>query len=266
MKRPITNQTSLQETGMRQNSTHPGAAVVGAIAILLFGMTAANSGQGGALSTRARPIEDFLNAQGTLPFPAELQSLGWTDPKTVRFAQVDFTGSANKWIEEESANFDDPISLGTEIEGKVLERPLPDGRAEVTVLLHTRNALTWVVELESLAQPIDPYSDYLVFGHRAQDVLQGDDPALGESFLKWVFINDAPGDELPDLLAEMVAGPTVEMIMLSFEAHAVGTLREPFGVPDGTPGHAQVTEIGLGKGATPDGWPAEHINLKVAGR
>ena len=76
-------------------------------------------------------------------FPAELQSAGWTDPKTVRFAQVDFTGHANKWIEEQSGG---AMSLGTETEGKVIERRLPDGRAEVTVLLHTKNALTWVME------------------------------------------------------------------------------------------------------------------------
>lgn len=253
---------------MRRHLTHANGAVAGAIAILLLGMTAIAGGKAPGSSVQIRPIEDFLDAQGTLPFPAELQSLGWTDPETVRFAQVDFTGQANKWIEEESDNRDDPISLGTETEGKVIERPLPDGHAEVTVLLHTKNALTWVVELESLVQPIDPYSDYLVFGNRALDVLDGADPALGESFLKWVFINDAPGDPLPDLLAEIVVGPTVEMIMLSFEAHADGTLREAFGVPDGTPGRAQVTEIGLfppGKGATADGWPAEHINLKVVG-
>ena len=250
---------------MKRQSTHASVAVAGTIAIVLLGMAAIASGKAPESSVQIRPIEDFLDAQGTLTgdpfnFPAELESLGWTDPKTVRFAQVDFTGQANKYIIKESEG----ISLGTETEGKVIERPLSDGRAEVTVLLHTRNALTWVVELESLVQPIDPYSDYLVFGHRADDVLQGMDPALGESFLKWVFINDAPGDPLPDLLAEVVVGPTVETIMLSFEAHADGTLREAFGVPDGTPGRAQITEIE--NGATADGWPAEHINLRAVGR
>ena len=244
---------------MKRHSTHASVAVAGAIAIVLLGMAAIAGGKAPESSVQIRPIEDFLDAQGTLPLPAELQSLGWTDPKTVRFAQVDFSSHANKWIVESGG-----ISLGTETEGKVIERPLSDGRAEVTVLLHTKNALTWVVELESLVQPIDPYSDYLVFGHRADDVLQGMDPALGESFLKWVFINDAPGDPLPDLLAQFVVEPTVETLMLSFEAHADGTLREAFGVPDGTPGRAQITEIE--NGATADGWPAEHINLKAVGR
>ena len=219
-----------------------------------------------------RPIEDFLDAQGTLPgapyyipIPAELSSSGWTDPKTVRFAQVDFTGLANKWIEESGG-----MSLGTETEGKIIERRLPDGRAEVTVLLHTKNALTWVVELDSLEPPLDPDSGHLLFGHRAQDVLDGADPALGESFYKWVFITETPDAPLPDQLAEIVVGPTVETLMLSFEAHADGTLREAFGVPDGTPGRAQVTQtcrFSPGRDATlAKGWPAEHINLKVVGR
>jgi hypothetical protein len=260
MKSLITNQPSLKETKMRRHLTHASAAVAGAVAILLLGMMATNGSQGATPSAKIRPIEDFLDAQGTLPFPAELQSAGWTDPKTVRFAQVDFTGLANKWIEESGG-----MSLGTETEGQVIERPLPDGRAEVTVLLHTKNALTWVME----PWAFDPYGDYLVFGNRAQDVLDGADPALGESFYKWVFINKAPGAPLPDQLAEIFEGPTVETLMLSIEAHADGTLREAFGVPDGTPGRAQITETGLfppGKGATAEGWPAEHINLKVVGR
>ena len=112
----------------------------------------------------------------------------------------------------------------------------------------------------------DPYGDDLVFGHRAQDVKDGADPALGESFLMWVFITDTPGAPLPDLFAETVLGPpTVETLMLSFEAHADGTLRGDFGVPDGTPGRAQITEIGLFPPGKDARWPAEHIKLKVVG-
>jgi hypothetical protein len=262
MKRPITNQPSPKETRMRGQLTHANAAVAGAVAILLLGMTATSGGQRAAPSVKTRPIENFLNVQGTLvPFPvtAELQSIGWTDPKTMRFALVDYTGLANKWMEEQSGG---TISLGTETEGKIIERRLPDGRAEVTVLLHTKNALTWVMA----PWAFDPYGDDLVFGHRAQDVLDGVDPALGESFLMWVFINKAPGAPLPDLVAETLVGPTVETIMLSFEAHADGTLRGAFGVPDGTHGRAQITEIGLFPPGKDPRWPAEHINLKIVGR
>jgi hypothetical protein len=262
MKSPITNQPSLKETRIRGQLTHASAAVVGAVAILLLGMMAASGGQKSAPSVQIRPIEDFLDAQGTLvpfPVPAELQSIGWTDPKTERFALVDYTGFANKWIKEQSSG---TISLGTKTEGKIIERRLHDGRAEVTVQLHTKNALTWVME----PWAFDPYGDELVFGYRAQDVVDGADPALGESLLMWVFINKAPGDPLPDLVAETLVGPTVEMIMLSFEAHADGTMRDAFGVPDGTPGRAQITEIGLFPPGKDARWPAEDIKLKVVGR
>lgn len=244
---------------MRGQLTHANAVVAGAVAILLLGMMAASGGQKAESSVKIRPIKDFLDAQGTLGGPAELQSIGWTDPKTMRFALVDYTGFANKWIKEQSGG---TISLRTKTEGKIIERPLPDGRAEVTVLLHTKNALTWVME----PWAFDPYGDYLVFGHRAQDVVDGADPALGESLLMWVFINKAPGDPLPDLVAETLVGPTVEMIMLSFEALADGTMRDAFGVPDGTPGRAQITEIGLFPPGKDARWPAEDIKLKVVGR
>ena len=244
---------------MSRQLTHASAAVAGAVAILLLGMMVASGGQKAESSVKIRPIKDFLDAQGTLGGPAELQSIGWTDPKTERFALVDYTGFANKWIKEQSSG---TISLGTKTEGKIIERPLHDGRAEVTVLLRTKNALTWVME----PWAFDPYADDLVFGYRAQDVVDGADPALGESLLMWVFINKAPGDPLPDLVAETLVVPTVEMIMLSFEANAHGTLREDFGVPDGTPGRAQITEIGLFPPGKDARWPAEEIKLKVVGR
>ena len=83
----------------------------------------------------------------------------------------------------------------------------------------------------------------------------------------WVFISKAPGAPVPDLFTETVVGPpTVEMVMLSFEAHADGTLREEFGVPDGTPGRAQITEIGLFPPGKDPRWLAEQIKLKVVGR
>ena len=269
MKRPITNLPSLKETRMRGQLTNASAAVAGAVVILLLEMMAASGGQKAAPSVQIRPIEDFLDAQGTggngLPAPLN-GDLGAFDAKAGRFIQVDYSGLANKWIVDNGGK-----SLGTETEGTIIERPLPDGRAEVTVLLHTRNALTWV----SVYQPaIDPPLGDWLFGHSAEDVLGGADPALGESILKWVFINDAPGAKLPDLFVEIVPLPPApvphQTIMLLMEASALGTLREAFGVPEGTPGRAQTTQTGLfqttGKGATADGYPAEHIKLQVVGR
>jgi hypothetical protein len=110
----------------------------------------------------------------------------------------------------------------------------------------------------------------LLFGNDAGEVLDGAPPALGDSFFEWVFINNAPGAPLSDLIAQFVFGPTIETIMLSFEASADGVLREAFGVPDGTPGNMQVTQTApfrhWGVGFATAAWPAEHINLRVVGR
>ena len=57
--------------------------------------------------------------------------------------------------------------------------------------------------------------------------------------------------------------------MLSIKVHAAGTLREAFGVQDGTPGRLTCTQTGLFftnfQGATADGFPVESIDLRVVG-
>lgn len=272
MKDSITNQSALQETRRRTCLAHARAAVAaGAVSILLLGTTVARADQGPASSAHSRPIEDFLEAQGifALNLPpqdlAKVLATGWTDRTTGRFASVDCWGLANEWIEEQS---DETLSLGTEIEGKLVERPLPDGRAEVTVQIHTKNALVWVAEL----LPPEPPWGELLFGHFPEEILAGAEPGLGESSFTWVFINEAPGAPLPDLLAEVLVGPTVETLRISMTSQADGLLRESFSVPAGTLGRAQVTQIGrllppgLDATLTSGKWPTEHIHLKIVGR
>jgi hypothetical protein len=94
-----------------------------------------------------RPLSDFINAQGTTtcftpPAPAQL---GWGtgNNKTNgnknltpgRFALIDYTGLEGKYLLSQG------IDLGTTVSGSVLERPLADGSALVTVDLQTKNAL-----------------------------------------------------------------------------------------------------------------------------
>jgi hypothetical protein len=119
--------------------------------------------------TIQRPIEDFVNAQGTfcipcgapgttcingcgLFIPPVANFVGWDtlqevppqqgNVQPVRCASVDYAGLANAKIEELSGG---TISFGTTTSGTVTERALADGRAEVSARLHTTNALTWVV-------------------------------------------------------------------------------------------------------------------------
>lgn len=210
-----------------------------------------------------RPIEDFVNAQGTYCYdedgdgvcdlfvPPVLNFIGWTDPAEGIMASVDYAGLANAWAEG---------AFGTETTGTVTERPLPDGRAEVHVRLHTTNALSWVVDADDWAD------GDLHFGHRAHEVVQeGEEAAMGESFLHVKFINTAPGAPLPDLIQFFDAPEEgQELLFLSFYARADGPL------PDGTPGRLQVVQTGLFmtafQGATADGFPAENIILNAVGQ
>ncbi len=112
-----------------------------------------------------------------------------------------------------------------------------------------------------------------MFGHRAADVIAGKDAALGDSLFKIVFINTAPGAPLPDLEQFFVAPlPGQELKSLYIYARADGTLRAAFGVADGTPGRATVTQTGLFMthfcvpvGTTGDCFAVENIGLQVVG-
>lgn len=239
--------------------------------------------------TTKRPISDFVDNQGTfciddgmggcfLFVPPVANFLGWDtlqevppqqgNVQPVRCASVDYAGLANAKIEELSGG---TISFGTTTSGTVTERPLADGRAEVSVRLHTNNALIWVASGGD-NNTCDFATDPLLFGHRVPDVLAGADAALGESFLQVKFVNTAPGAPLPDL-EQLIFAPEPGQefpSFISFTARADGTLQGNFGVPDGTPGRAEVIQTGLFmtqfKGATGDAFPAERINLQVVGK
>jgi hypothetical protein len=220
-----------------------------------------------------RPVEDFVETQGTyciddgmggcvLFVPPIENFFGLSDPAEDVSASVDYAGLADNWIIDASGG---TVSFDT---GQVVERPLPDGRAEVDVNLHTTNALTWVVDGGDFA------NGDLLFGNRAPDVLAGADAVLGDINFRVKFINTAPGDPLPDLL-QLAIEPLPGQEFLSFLAanvHADGSFHEAFGVPEGTRGKVQIVERGLltnpgqGSFAGDDGFPVERINLIVTGR
>jgi len=235
-----------------------------------------------AQRTIQRPIEDFLKTQGTccndmpsLWLPPDPNFCHWTPPQNtrfVRFAGVDYAGLAPEAY---------PHGGGPQFSGTVTERPLKDGRAEVTVLLHTKGANAWVVELDFNDPEHDTWYQIAqkptLFGHRPSEVASGAPQALGDSFLKAVFINYAPGAPLPDLLLflwgvyfePLPSGLEIRSVL--FQAEAEGPLTAQFGVPENTPGMLHILEnanldaTAPGK-ALADLWPAEIVNLKVVGR
>jgi hypothetical protein len=229
-----------------------------------------------------RPIDDFLKTQGTFCFdlgqgcivfvPPLDNFVGWAKLNNVgigRGASIDYAGIAAAYLKDRG------IRLGTTMDGTVSERRLKDGRAEVSVVLHTTNALSWAVPVD-VSEPNpdqNPFGDNpLLFGARVPDVVAGAPPALGNSQLKVVFKNSKPGAPLPDLL-QLLNEPEAdqELVEMSFRGQADGALHATFDVAEGTPGRLTVAQTGLlgrssHKGATADGFPAELVNLKSAGR
>jgi len=213
------------------------------LTLMVIGVLAigANPVHASRSATLNRPISDFVSQQGKfclddgmggclLFVPPVPNFAGWADVTVSKFVLVDYAGVVNAFYGG---------VFGTQTTGTVVERPLRDGRAEVTVNLDTSNALTWV------AVCCDFANGTLLFGHRAPEVLAGLDAALGESFFHISFTNTAPGAPLPDLIQLFIQpAPGQEVNNFVFHANVNGTLRSAFGVPDGTPGKVTVAQTG----------------------
>ncbi|MGH9801567.1 MAG: hypothetical protein ACRD82_14485 [Blastocatellia bacterium] len=233
------------------------------------------------MQTVHRPLSDFLSAQGTVSVfnccaPMVPDYIGWTRPFSTpaadqRLALVDYAGVGNNWLVANGYP-----SLGTTISGNITERPLADGRAEVTVNLHTRNALAYALTFD-LAGPINQNQlNPLLFGFKPQDLLADPtkQPALGQSHLHVVFKNPAPGTSLPDIVNAFVLGNTVpgqELVSIYFNATATGELRAASGFPEGASGRLTIVQSGIlfrgsFKGGTADGFPAEIVELRRVGQ
>jgi hypothetical protein len=153
--------------------------------------------------TVKRPLTDFLEAQGTSSsfFPPFPDYVGWINGDTLEeaenFCLIDYAGVAGAYMLDEYF-----IDLGTEVRGQVFEKELPDGSAEIKVVLHTKNALGFMQDVQAL---VDSGFDFAgtptVFGNKALDVANGAPPALGAVSLNLTFRIAAPGDDLPDFQA-----------------------------------------------------------------
>jgi hypothetical protein len=221
-----------------------------------------------ALPENQRPISDFVDAQGASSLggfqivPPIENFLGFDDPSQDLSISVDYAGLADDYLGG---------MLDTTFKGNIIEAELSDGRAEVTVNLHTDNALVWVKQGSFFGDAGKPCEDLddLLFGVCATAVLRGVEPTLGKSLLRVVFTNTAPNAPLPDLI-KILAGEAEEgqeLIFISVTASAGGTFI------DGSPGRVKVIEQGFivppGKSqgkALEDGFPVEKIILRETGK
>lgn len=255
-----------------KSSNQPNPKSKAPAGILATVLIAAALGLANAASAGQRPISDFLTRQGTyclddgsggclLFVPPAGNFLGWSDPKTAYFTAFDYAGIANAYVGG---------AFGTTMSGTVDERPLPDGRAEVSVVLQTRNALAWA------SSAANDFPGPILFGHLLSEVLAGAEPVLGSCTLQVRFINTAPGAPLPDLIQLLFVPEASQALeFLAFSAEARGGLRAAFGVPEGTAGVLQTRQSGLVKVAgiansnsrvARDAFPAEKVVIQKAGK
>jgi len=234
-----------------------GVLVLLAVALLLLPVPAMASAP---MSTR--PISDFISAQGTTNgfIPPIPDFIGWGDNPFHQFASVDYTGLAAAWLHASGGP-----DVGTTVSGTVTERKLSDGRVMVTVVVHTKQAITWVWGGDG-----DLATGPLQFGARANEILANPSitPALSNSEFKVQFTNTGPGAPLPDLVNAFILGnalPGQELRSLMFRSSGTGAIHAIFGVLEGTPGQLIVTQTGVlmphSQAPTYDGFPVERVDL-----
>jgi len=240
-----------------------------------------------AVVAGSRPFSDWLSAQGLNAtfYPPVKDYVGWSTnptsapshrpPDTSRlFALVDYAGIAAEWLLANGGP-----DLGTEVDGSITERTLSDGRVEVHVTVHTKNALTFVTD--NINVPCCPIiGQPFLFGYTAPEI-QADptlEPGLSSVHFEIVFTNTAPGAPLPDFVDAFIlphAAPGQQLVSILFSANGTGPLRSAFGVAEGIPGRVKVTQIGVlcsglhdksqCNGARQDGFPVETIDLREIG-
>ena len=167
-------------------------------AIWLAGLLSLSIAHPAAAETTKRPLSDFLDQQGSnssffVPFP---DYVGFTDGAFETFCLVDYAGVTGAFLADSFA-----VELGTNVRGQVFEEAMPDGSAEITVILHTKNALGFAQNIEDIINNgFDFSSTPTIFGNKALDVAVGDPAAVGSTSLKTRFRIAAPGDPLPDFI------------------------------------------------------------------
>lgn len=220
------------------------------------------------------PLSAFLDTQGSqnVYIPPVPDYWGWVAPppgvKTPASSYVggnsascDYAGLANEWLMDNGHP-----DLGTSFSGSVTERALSDGRILVHVELHTMNALTFGLRIT--APDFGNFAtDPVIFGARAQDVLLGATPAIGECHASFAW-KQSPGPLLD--FNHPFDDPGFEFVSLSFRANASGPLTALAGYgPDGTPGRLMISQTGIFrttfKGATADAFPAEFVEVRATG-
>ncbi len=206
--------------------------------------SAANSTANEVAGVVERDINDFVSTQ--------YLTWGWYDSnaqETYIFV-IDYAGVLNNYY---------GLNLNSTFSGKIMEKAMSDGRAEVRISLKAHNVLTYVSGLTNGAWTP------LLFGELAASVAGGATATLGDANLDITFINSAPGAPIPEI------GLMQDVTRLSVNASAFGPFKAAAGFgPDGTPGHAWLNQVGLldhvnGHPGV-NGFSVEYVKMQPVGR
>ena len=211
-----------------------------------------------------RPIQEFVAAQGYCLLPgnpnncdisvAGIDLLVFTDPSTGNRITLDYNGIAAAYLRANGGP-----DLGTTFSGSVTERVLNDGRAQITVVLRTENALTFVDDAT-----VPAYGTVIRLGATPAQVLAGAPVALGSSTIRLTYIAPAPGLPLVDVGDPLFQPDTYQALKFGFDAQAEGVLLAASGYPAGTVGVVRAKELdrftpGLLRRGEP--FRVEHVRL-----
>jgi len=100
--------------------------------------------------------------------------------------------------------------LRNETSGAINEQPIGDGRVQVTIELHTINAISFI------SRGVDVMGGPVILGHRPMELVQPqNDAGKGDVFMRIVYIS-MPGMPIPDLI-KLIRAPEPGQKLVSFE-------------------------------------------------
>jgi len=147
------------------------------------------------------------------------------------------------------------LASSTTVDGSVTIRPLRDGRAQVTILLHAADAVCWAYDGMPVVFGATPRQAYL------NPTLYEPLLSLGRGMFRWEFTMPSVDTPLPPLWMLWSDEFPVDSFVTEF--HSKGLMAPPSGYPAGTSGMAQVTQRALFETGAPtdcpagDCWPVE---------
>ena len=198
-----------------------------------------------------RPVEDFTSAQ--------INITAWIAPKSPFVGVVDVGGVANRFFDSQGCS---QPGMGTSFSGDITEQVLPDGRTQVKIVLHGRNAFVRAYMLDDLTTVLGPT--------RGQVCNLGMTPAVGDFLLTLDFVtNQPPGAPLADL-TDLFNDPEQDVRSILVNVTAQAPLMFFPNAPAGGTAIMRIVQRGVfptGKGVPgKDTFPAEIVNVKPIGK